>query len=651
MAAASVLLVCLVPGSAGASFHLMHVEEIFLGATGDPTAQYVVLRMTSAGQTLVSGHSIVFQDAAGVTTTTFGTFTATAANGAAGSRLIIGSASAATLFGLTFDATASGTLPPAGRVCWDNTTAPYDCVAYGAYTGSNGSFGTPAPAPLVDQALTRISDTDDNAVDFVACDPHPINNAGTMGGTSTTFCNVCPNGFVSVGETCDDNNAVNTDACLDTCATASCGDGFVRATPPAEQCDDGAANSDTTADACRTTCLNASCGDGVVDTGETCDDGLLNSDATPDACRTTCLPAGCGDGTVDTGEQCDDGAANSDTTPNACRTACVSPVCGDGVVDAGELCDDGNTTGGDGCSATCSSDTCGDGVVDALEECDDGAANSDTAPDACRTSCLAAFCGDGVMDTGEACDDGNASSTDACVGACVAATCGDGFVQAGAEECDEGAANSDTAPDACRTTCVAAACGDSVIDTAETCDDGNTADDDTCVGACVGASCGDGFVETGVEACDDGAANSDSTPDACRTTCVAASCGDYIVDSGEDCDDQNTSNTDGCLNTCQPATCGDGFVQDGVEECDPPGVGSCAADCTMTAGGTDAGSDAGTIDVSGGGCSCRVAGSRTGAGIGSETAPSSWSSRRTAMGTATGLLLGLALLLRRRRTR
>src|SRR6185436_16742974 len=35
---------------------------------------------------------------------------------------------------------------------------------------------------------------------------------------------------------------------------------------PGEECDDGAANSDTTADACRTNCTLPRCGDGVPDT-------------------------------------------------------------------------------------------------------------------------------------------------------------------------------------------------------------------------------------------------------------------------------------------------------------------------------------------------------------------------------------------------
>jgi hypothetical protein len=41
--------------------------------------------------------------------------------------------------------------------------------------------------------------------------------------------------------------------------------------PDPEECDKGAANSNTQRDGCRTSCRKAHCGDGVKDTGEECD--------------------------------------------------------------------------------------------------------------------------------------------------------------------------------------------------------------------------------------------------------------------------------------------------------------------------------------------------------------------------------------------
>ena len=106
---------------------------------------------------------------------------------------------------------------------------------------------------------------------------------------------------------------------LCTPGTSVCGDG-VR-DPLCEQCDDGAANSDSLADACRTSCRPAHCGDGVVDAGESCDDGNRRS---CDGCSRDCA--------VETGLGCGDGVPY--------------PACG-------ELCDDGNTIDGDGCTTSC----------------------------------------------------------------------------------------------------------------------------------------------------------------------------------------------------------------------------------------------------------------------------------------------------------
>jgi cysteine-rich repeat protein len=95
----------------------------------------------------------------------------------------------------------------------------------------------------------------------------------------------------------------------------------------------------------------AVCGNGIVETGEQCDQGAANSDTEPDACRTgTCRTAYCGDGVIDSADQCDDGNATSGDgcadhcqvesgwtcagTPSAC-----TPICGDGRALGTEECD------------------------------------------------------------------------------------------------------------------------------------------------------------------------------------------------------------------------------------------------------------------------------------------------------------------------
>jgi cysteine-rich repeat protein len=61
--------------------------------------------------------------------------------------------------------------------------------------------------------------------------------------------------------------------------------------------------------------------------------------------------------------------------------------------------------------------------------------------------------------------------------------CGDGVLDAD-EQCDDGDANSDTAPDACRASCRLPWCGDAVTDAGEACDDANAWGGDGCTPSC-----------------------------------------------------------------------------------------------------------------------------------------------------------------------
>ena len=70
-------------------------------------------------------------------------------------------------------------------------------------------------------------------------------------------------------EFCDDANGSQTDACLNNCTLARCGDGHVQA--GVEGCDDG---NEVDTDGCRNDCTVQRCGDGVIAEGiEACDDG------------------------------------------------------------------------------------------------------------------------------------------------------------------------------------------------------------------------------------------------------------------------------------------------------------------------------------------------------------------------------------------
>ena len=119
-------------------------------------------------------------------------------------------------------------------------------------------------------------------------------------------------------ETCDDRNLTPGDGCSDVCvvepSTTRCGDGIISG---AEECDEGAANSDASQSRCTTSCrFGAFCGNGVIDVGEECDNGSLRNNVTygnQDGCAAGCkYPHFCGDAIVDRdyGEQCDLGPTN-----------------------------------------------------------------------------------------------------------------------------------------------------------------------------------------------------------------------------------------------------------------------------------------------------------------------------------------------------
>jgi cysteine-rich repeat protein len=243
---------------------------------------------------------------------------------------------------------------------------------------------------------------------FTASDGSATSIAATVAITVTNLIE-CGDGVVEGNESCDDANDNDSDACRNSCVSATCGDGVVQS--DVEQCDDGNADN---GDACLSSCVVASCGDGFTQTGvESCDDGN-NSDT--DACLNTCVSAACGDGFTQEGvEQCDD--ANQSNT-DACLNSCVSSVCGDGFVESGvEACDDGNQVDDDACHNDCTAPVCGDGAVDPGEECDDSNTSDN---DGCGHTCLVERCGDGFVQlpAGETCDDGNTSNGDGCDAVC-----------------------------------------------------------------------------------------------------------------------------------------------------------------------------------------------------------------------------------------
>jgi len=189
LTAALAVLAGSVPATGHAAFHIAVIDEVMTSYGGDPTVQFVEIRMLAAGQTVVGGSQLGVFDAAGAYIGKVMDIPSNVPNGGAGVRWIMGSAQFATISGLTPDFTFSGPifLPTAGgMVCWGKPGNPatptqyVDCVAYGTYSGpSNGLIGTPTSQDAVGHSLARVSNTNNNAVDFACTDPaSPTNNSG-----------------------------------------------------------------------------------------------------------------------------------------------------------------------------------------------------------------------------------------------------------------------------------------------------------------------------------------------------------------------------------------------------------------------------------------------------------------------------------------
>ncbi|WP_045118909.1 DUF4215 domain-containing protein [Haliangium ochraceum] len=465
--------------------------------------------------------------------------------------------------------------------------------------------------------------------------------------TCTPACTVNQCGDLHVGgdEACDDGNFSNADDCVNGCALAFCGDGYIRSAPGNEEnpetCD--AYGEDTLF--CDRDCTAPQCRDGVWnEIVEECDPSALDEGGEPvftDAeCDNDCSFPACNDGEWNqaAGEYCDLSALNDETgeplfDAGECDSDCTEPECGDGMHNpshafAGtddepvfEQCDDGNSYDDDACVDGCITAVCGDGHVRLGEErCDDGEENSDEPGAYCNTLCQLAFdCGNGVVDSLEECDDGNRRSGDGCSAQCRNEICGNEVVDfLAGEVCDDG--NNDSG-DGCSADCRrSTVCGDGNRQDWEVCDDGNTSDyvvdengvstPDACSANCLAArdddACGDGYRDLAAgEVCDDGNAcdhgrEEDGTcrengpRDDCSADCQNNRlCGNGSIETwlGEGCDDHNEEAGDGCRADCVAEEyCGNGLLDiltdaDGnefVEDCEPGVIGSARCNSDCT---------------------------------------------------------------------
>jgi cysteine-rich repeat protein len=224
-------------------------------------------------------------------------------------------------------------------------------------------------------------------------------------------CVQCGNGFVDVGEECDEGvaNGSGPNRCRDDCRAPICGDAtldFPHCSGDAEvPCGDD---------------RDCPAGETCVD-GERCDQGsalCLGGERNGEPC---CRESDCPGGDC-SGDECD---ANRDDVPGCCRCSCTQEACGNGVTEEGEECDDGNRESGDCCSPACRYELAGGVCPDEGNPCTDdqcdGTGRCAHDPntlacddgDACTTRDV---CGEGTCAGGPPldCDDGDRCTADTC---------------------------------------------------------------------------------------------------------------------------------------------------------------------------------------------------------------------------------------------
>jgi hypothetical protein len=196
-----------VASSAGATFHLIKVREVFPGTTAQPESDYVELQSYSAFQNQIQFGQLGVYNAGGTQVSTFPSSTPfgnpVANNGNNATALIADSAFGTVFPGVTPDR-MDGTLdlsPSGGAVCWPINSSPIDCVSWGNFTGDaslpssagpplqgSGTSGAIADGKAIIRsisancptALDDADDTNNSATDFSETTPNPRPNSAPI---------------------------------------------------------------------------------------------------------------------------------------------------------------------------------------------------------------------------------------------------------------------------------------------------------------------------------------------------------------------------------------------------------------------------------------------------------------------------------------
>ena len=319
----------------------------------------------------------------------------------------------------------------AGQMC----ASALDCEAGLGCDGTNHCVMPPA------HCTNSVLDGDESDVDcggscvtcgFLAkCNDNSDCATGACDRAQSLRCenpDICGNGVVDAGESCDDGQIVSGDMCASNCLVENWGICGVHS-----ECDSGFCG-----------------GDGLCHPA-TCNDGIKNGlELNIDCGGGECAYCGCSSDIECGIEVCDRRGSL------ACEPA---NSCGNGRLDAGEACDDGNIQGGDMCSSTCLLEELG--VCGVGTDCQSGYCGSDNL-------CRPAHCNDSMLSGDESASDCGGSCDTRCGAGAVCNNDGDciGYVCTGsvceADHCGNGMMDGDEVGadcgGSCSKTCVSYDC-------------------------------------------------------------------------------------------------------------------------------------------------------------------------------------------------
>lgn len=345
----------------------MDINEVYSNADG--TVQYVEFIALAAGQTQLQLARVVARGPNGTPVTVVLDLTAPFLALGNDETFLIATEGFEAVAGFAPDFVIpnNSLIPfPSGRITFESDPTGgsliFDGVAYGSYTGNNGTFGTPAAALPCNgrQSLTRISTSNNNSLGFAIRTARPMRNDGTNVQLTLSVGSDCNNNQspdlcdIAVGTSTDANGNDVPDECdpppscrndPESCDNGDVCDGLESCNLETGECAAGEALNCDDDDACTTDGCDAITG---------CTNNLLNCDdddvCTVDHCDavTGCFsdPLNCDDG-----DPCDEETCVADV---GCQS---TPVCTPGFTCSGGEC-------------TCSiprGDFDGNGVLDAID--------------------------------------------------------------------------------------------------------------------------------------------------------------------------------------------------------------------------------------------------------------------------------------------